>query len=268
MEASTPTPSPEEEALLEVVAAQLAVEGVVLGEWLYEPAPLTVDFVFEDATPEPVVIELTSLVDPTEMAGTNAMVRYLTDPLNELAREQGWGSWLLHVDMPAPYKPLARLVTELIRGGHEIRDGGYSSDELQRARDDGTLDELLAKQRVSAEAGIIFLIRIPDDGDAVGVGGQSVGMRSIDGFTIPLLNTVYGKESQLAAARPRRTHLAINVVRWDFSRDANETLPPPLPEAIDRLWVLHRWANKRDLPNLWWVERGAPEWAKARVELP
>ena len=259
-------PTPAEQALLAIVAGQLAMEGGSLGEPLYEPSPLTVDFVFDDAQPAPLAIELTRLVNPEEMAGGDAMVRHLTDPLNTLAQEEGWGKWLLHVVTPAPYKPLARLAAELIRDDFEIPQGGYTSADLRQAEDDGILDDFVARHRAASDAGIFFLIRTSGDGDAVGVGGQSASMRPMTGFTLPLLNTVYAKEPQLAAARPRQTHLAVEVLRWDYSREANDTMPPPLPEAIDRLWLLHRWADKRGLPNLWWADNHTSQWCRTHAE--
>ena len=165
------------------------------------------------------------------------------------------------------YKMLARFVAELIRDGFEIREDGYTSDDLRLAQESGVLDDFVARYRAAVEVGILFLIRATGDADAVSVGGQSAGMRPIAGFSVPLLNTVYRKEPQLAAARPRQTHLAVEVLRWDYSREARDTLPPPLPVAIDRIWVLHRWAGKRDLPNLWWADRHGSQWNRVHVDI-
>ena len=49
-------------------------------------------------------------------------------------------------------------------------------------------------------------------------------------------------------------HLVVVVHRWDLSRDPHDTPPPNLPESIDRLLVLHCWAQQRGAPNLWWAD--------------
>ena len=262
-----PTPRPDELAVLEVVALQLTNQGKQLGNWEYEPNPPTVDFVYEDAQPEPLAIELTMLVEPKEAAGFKAMMKHLADPLNEMAEREEWGSWHLSVASPGYYKDLAPVVVELIQQGFEVKPDGYSSERLRQEEERGTLDEFLTTYRAAKEAGILFLFRSPGRGNSVSVGSMTT-TNVITGFSAALQQTVFGKAKQLRQARPRQTHLVIDVVQWDFSGDVAETGPPSLPASIDRVWVLHRWAHRPELPNLWWVDRSGNRWATATVEPP
>ena len=153
-----PEPSPSELALVKLITDQLTSEGFNLGAWQYEPPPLTVDFVFDDASPVPIAIELTTLVISEEMAGGRAMLKHLTDPLNELAQAEHWGSWVLDVAIPASYSALAPKVATLVRQGFEIEPDGYTSADLHREEARGTLDEFMTTYREAKEAGIHFLM--------------------------------------------------------------------------------------------------------------
>jgi hypothetical protein len=254
-------------AILAVVTRQLELQGVRLGDYVHEPEPITVDFVFGQARPRPMAIEVTRLVSQVELAGSSAMDRHLTDRLNGLARAEGLGHWQIHVDIGADQKVIADVASDCMRQGIEIPPGGYTSDELLAAEPVERAD-LVARHRSAHDAGILFLHRLDGDENKVAVGGQSSGVKPILGFGRALQQTIDAKSAQLEAARPMETHLAVDVWRWDFAGEPDETLPPQLPAAIDQVWILHRWAGIRSQPNLWWARRDAFGWEYARVVFP
>lgn len=250
--------------MLELIAGRLELEGVELGDYEHEPDGLTIDFVFPDAVPVPLAIEVTRLVSPVEFAGSDAMIRWLSDPLNDLTENEALGEWLLHVEIEADHREIQRLVLEYMRAGFQIRSDGYTSDDLL-ALDPPDREELVSRYRTAADTGILFLHRREGMDHRISVGGQSSGVRPIVGFTDALRQTIEAKVPQLAQARHLQTHLAVEVLRWEFSSDPTQTAPPSIPSEIDCLWVLHRWDRGSMWPNLWWADLGSTEWATDRV---
>ena len=168
-------------------------------------------------------------------------MRHLVDPLNARAEAEHWGSWVLNVVFPTHYRTLEAIVADFIERGVEIPED-YSSDDLLFQQEEGTLDGYMADRRRAEEFGILFLIRGTADDDNVSVSGAT-GMRPLTGFLEPLGDAIERKAAQLLAARPRRTHLIVYVDRGGDSRDMDVTPVPFLPDAIDRVWVLHRRAT-------------------------
>lgn len=95
--------------------------------------------------------------------------------------------------------------------------------------------------------------------DTVRVLLAGAGFR-IEGFTTALQSIVNRKASTLGETRPRQTHLAVLVTRWDFSDAPEATSPPMLPEEIDVLWVVHPDRGGEPV-RLWRLERGAERWS-------
>ena len=272
------TPEAGELDVLNAVAGVLASEGVRLNAHQYEPPPLTVDFVFDEAEPAPLAIEITRLLNPSEAEGDDALMKHLVEPLGALASEEQWGCWAVAVSLVADMRELRAAVTALIREGNEIRPGNYISEDLLTAEMAGELHSFLASHCRLVGLGLVEVSRCIDpelrDSEAVqrslatrvehevkvlGVGGA----RPITGVTASLYECFLDNSGKLAAARPRQTHLAVEILRWDAARSPNDTPVPPLPTSVDRIWVLHRWAHHRDEPDIWWATADALEWETA-----
>lgn len=275
----------ELDALAEV-ASQLQSQGVELGDYEYEPEPLTIDFVFRDAQPRPVAIEITGVIDGSEMSGADAAVAHVKKPLNILARNESWGCWVLALNVSARMKPVKHVVAELIRNGTEIRPGDYTVEDLAVADLAGKLDNFLARHRDLVKLGVIELSRCIDPHDVVARHPELAklpsvqielaeyprdevkvipiaGVRTISGVVGDLVEALFNNADKLRAAVDFERHLVVEVVKWYASRDPRDTPVPPLPPEIDRLWVLHRRAEARGWPHVWWVDRHQSEWSIA-----
>lgn len=240
-----------------------AVEGTVGGAWgqrtvrdARDASGLRVDLTYDDAR---VALELTSLNDSEWSAASSEVVK-LETRLTERARRDGWGGWVLGIAMPARLRELETEVARLMETGDEF-EPSYSSDALL-AMVPEAVEAFLDRHRSLRRLGLSML-RKRASHDTVQVLLAGAGFR-IEGFSSDLQDIVDRKASTLREARPYQTHLAVLVVRWDFSDASEETRPPVLPADIDVLWVVHP-ARGEEPVRLWRLDRGAQRWCTQSV---
>lgn len=213
---------------------------------------LRVDLTYEDAG---VALELTSLTDEKMTAASSEVVK-LEARLTDRARREGWGGWLLGISMPSRIRDIEVAVTELMAGGEEF-EPSYSSDALLEMAPTAAR-AFVRKHRVLHGLGL-SMVRRWSDHDNVRVILSGGGFQ-ITGFTEMLQQIVNRKAAVLEEARPRETHLAVLVARWDVSDFAAETRPPRLPYEIDTLWVVHPKRGAKPT-RLWRLHRGEERWS-------
>lgn len=129
----------------------------------------------------------------------------------------------------------------------------YSSADLLASNDP---QSFIRRHRQWAAFGLVSVERSEVAG--VRVAGVASG-RGIDGFTDLLDVEIAANADKLMEARNRETHLAVEVHRFDCSTFVERTHEPNLPESIDVLWVIFRWAHANDRLPLWRLRRGG-EW--------
>jgi hypothetical protein len=243
------------------------VEAILRAEFDIDPGPrarrdavvggLRVDFVYEEALPTPMALEVSSLTDSLDAAGTAEAFK-MEDRLTRRAMLEGWGTWVVSVSSAARMRDLEPEIEGLIRTGRPIRPGDYNSADLLQ-QPESEVRRIVELHRRLERLGLVNLEPLErEGGDFVAImslGGAGV----ITGFEEGLRAVIRENAQKLGEARPRRTHLAIDVARFDASRYPHQTPPGRLPPEIDMVWVVHRY-GPRTLPNVWSLARGEVEW--------
>jgi hypothetical protein len=106
----------------------------------------------------------------------------------------------------------------------------YDVDDLLDAEAAGELKDFFDQHRGLHRLGLSILKRWAGDSVRLSVAGSGF---QILGFTSLLEGAIAQNAAKLGEARPRETHLAVLVFRWDLSDDPTETPPPTLPEEVD-----------------------------------
>jgi hypothetical protein len=214
---------------------------------------LRVDVTFEDCG---IALELTSLQDSVWLAA-NSAARKLERQLTTFARDRSLQGWVVAVSSTARLMDIAAAAMPLMESGTEIRPMRYSSRDLADAEANGELDEFLERHRDLHGLGLSLLQRRPDS-DSVFFMVAGAGFQIL-GFTHLLAEALAVNAVKLREARPRETHLAVLVGRWDLSNAPSETAPPAFPDDVDVLWIVH---PVRGNPEalVWLAHRGDDNW--------
>ncbi|MCH8983823.1 MAG: hypothetical protein IH943_06920 [Acidobacteria bacterium] len=201
---------------------------------------LRVDFVYEEAQPQPLALEVTSLPTGWLFAAHSAGEKW-TSKLDEIAKSERLGLWRIHYSAETDIKQLVDVVADVLRqpNADEYRD---------------------PENRFS-------LSRTQSDTHGVAYLGVMGGVTGIGGFSADLLNTALDNAVKLSEARPRQTHLIVRVA-LNRSRDQTLTLVPPNPEQlpqlahIDWIWVVFNTDSQGmgDRPWAWWARPGNNVW--------
>ena len=140
----------------------------------------------------------------------------------------------------------------------------YRSGDLSDAEANGELDEFIERHRHLHRLGLSLLQRRPES-DSVFIMVVGAGFEIL-GFTDLLAQVVADNAVKLGEARPRETHLAVLVGRWDLSNEASETAPPALPDDVDVLWIVHSVRGKPEA-LVWLANRGDEHWGQFRSDV-
>jgi hypothetical protein len=230
---------------------------------------LTVDFTYDDQAPG-LALEVTGLYRGEDLAAQRPADE-LAERLSSLSESEGLGCWLVTVRTEAQikdlYDPVVQIMRELASSSRlsSVRPGWYTSQDLVRSRAAwGRHGPAKFKKahEIARALGIVEVTKVEDAGSVVGVLPITDAVR-IEGFADLLDQAIADNAAKLGRARPRQTHLAVLVNRFDASRFPTETPIPRLFEEVDVLWVIHRWHNHLQLPKVWWATRGSMEWSLA-----
>lgn len=215
---------------------------------------LSVDFTYDERRiGTPAALEVTTLRDQ-RLTEAFAALPALEDRLNAIVLEENLGGWIAHVHGDARLRDVEQVLLRLVRAGTAIRPGDYTSADLMAADDP---QGLTAQHEQLRAEGVVALDRWSAPGFRLALGSHG---RGIDGFRDLLEAEIHANEGKLAKCRPRETHLAIDVFRFDASTTPSETSPPALPEPVDHLWVLFRWEGAVEQRQVWHLQRGEAVW--------
>jgi hypothetical protein len=246
----------EDEAAEYVADALEHYESRILGPRTRQDATigLRVDFTFDQAD-APIAMEITALVEP-EARALNAELLKLEAELREIVAAEGLGGWLLGIWVGTDVRRLRPPLVEFLRSQRERR-GIALFDEAQ-APDDLSPGDLALLTRL-IDLGMFSAMRndsehglsiVPPVGDVAGE----------HGFGTLLRHAVADNSSKLEEARPRETHLVVWVARSGVSADPALTPPPPLPDAIDVLWVMLDYYTAKHTYHLWRTSHNDRRW--------
>jgi hypothetical protein len=219
---------------------------------------LRVDYVYPDAQPRPLALEVTAIVAPEDESGSRAAIA-LGGRLTETAEAEGLGAWLVAVQMDRDMRRLGPEILKVIRdaqpirerllgSGGSIRPGVYSSDDLLRLPRDRWSSFIAEHERLK-ELGLDDVTPVHADRENfIGVLPMRSGI--VRGFDDELQERVNAKASVLGQAPYLQRHLAVLIYRWDVSGNPESMPVPQLPPTIDVLWVVHRWSHERGRPEV------------------
>lgn len=144
--------------------------------------------------------------------------------------------------------------------GSFYRPGSYTSDDLLRCGSDLNRQVFKREHERLRRLGLIelcFVGRLQNRVEFLTQGEAFVVAHSVE----PLLAVVEANRIKLGEARPRKTHLLVEIRRPDFSVDLAGAPVPKLPPEIDFLWVLFSWHRDRNgSPYLWSTTGSSGEW--------
>ena len=204
-----------------LVESVLGSEGVVLGRREYEPGDLTIDFVYPQASPRPIALEITTHRFGHLAEGTKAM-RALEHSLNTWAAERDVGCWFITVDPSAQHGRLKPVIKGLILRGIEIRPGEYTAEDVRREEAAGTYGEFLEQHRCLSRLGIVEVQRISNRERRIEILGLS-GASPLIGFTSAL-------EEILAANRHQLDSITVRILEKNLS-----VIDDAIGESLDAL---------------------------------
>ena len=202
---------------------------------------LRVDFVYENASASPIALEATGM-PLGELQAPSSDEAHWSQAIDEAAKREQLGSWIVHFSTAADIESLQRAAIESLR----TRTGDAYYDSEGRFT--------LLRNKAGTEDGVQFF-------------GSTQADR-VTGFSRELLVIVVANAVKLKAARPRATHLMVLVGR-NRSRDPSLTLVPPSSEsvppmaAVDYVWVTfhtRREGLEGNQPWIWWAHPGDSRW--------
>lgn len=248
----------------------MPAEGITPGERVCYDArkgPIRVDWVYPDARPRPLALEVTAIVASEDEAGSRESVR-LSERLTEAAEAEGLGSLVVAVQIDRDFRLLQREILDIIRKkqsereqmlaeGTSIRPGYFT--DLGKVPTD-RLGAYIAEQERLKELGLNSVTPIAwKRENYIGVlPGRADVVR---GFDEELRERLDAKADVFGEVGDLQRHLAVILLRRDVSGDPDSMAVPELPPTIDILWVVHRWTYGRDRPEIWVARRGSSSWS-------
>jgi hypothetical protein len=233
-----------------------------------QPGRRHVDWVYPDAHPRPLALEVTSIVAPADIKGSHAALA-LEARLTEAAKSEELGAWIVNVRNDADLRRLEREIVKVLHDAQPnrerllatdgyIRPGWYTDRDLLRLRRSQWAGYIAEHERLKG-IGLIELKPIRAGGEhIVFVMASRTGL--VGSFTDELGRAVGAKAKTLARDQDLERHLGVLVERWDVSNEPAQTPVPEIPAEIDILWVVHRWKRGLDWQPVWVTRRGEAEW--------
>ena len=233
-----------------------------------QPGQHRVDWVYPDAGPMPIALEVTSLVAAVDKKGTAAAAT-LSRSLSIRAEAEELGGWIVAVNAERDLRSLEREIAKILQDATKsrerlletegfIRPGIYTDADLMRLPRSEWGSFIAEHERVR-ELGIVelkptrgirdhFVWVLPTQGGPVGP------------FSDELHGALEAKRETLGLEQDLERHLGVWVDRWDVSNEPAHTPAPELPPEIDVLWVVHRWRESFDEAPVWVVRRRERSW--------
>lgn len=260
----------------------MVAEGTVLGERQCHDAQsrkhFRVDFIYPNAKPRPVALEISSITAGGDKAGpkiTDAMMRRLS----EVAREEELGGWIVVVNTEKNLKELEPEIlailrdrearVELLRTGKEIWLGHYTADDLLALGRESKQRAFMALHERLRSMGLVSIKPVEGEAELLVAVLPVTSVREVVGFG-PFLDAVVEDNAKKLGetGSEYEHHLGVIVDRFDASDFPHLTAPPELPADVDVLWVVHRWRHGSDSRFAWRLARGDREWSVHEIGEP
>jgi hypothetical protein len=229
---------------------------------------LRVDFVYPDARPRPLALEVTGIVASQDESGAREAQR-LSDRLTRVAEAEGLGGWVVSVEIDSDFRRVEPEILKVLRdaqpirerllaSGGSIRPGYYTSNDLARLPR-AQLASFIAEHDRLRKLGLndVTPMRMSHENYIIVLPGRGAVIREFD---VDLRERVNAKAEVLGDVGDLQRHLAVLVHRWDVSGDVDSMPVPELPPTIDILWVVHRWQHHRERPEIWVTRRWKSAW--------
>jgi hypothetical protein len=236
-----------------------------------QPGRLRVDFVYPEAQPRPIALEVTAIVAGEDEAGARS-ADDLSQRLTRIAEDERLGAWLVTVRTDSSrLRTLEPEIVKVLRDAQPIREklldsdgqirpGQYTSDDLLALPNDRARGAFAAEHKRLKAMGLEELKPVRARSEHV-VGVLPVtGWREIGSFAEDLQYAVDDNARKLGEAAHLEHHLAVLVDRFDASAYVELTDVPTFPPEIDVLWVVHRWKHGEEWHAVWVARPGGAEW--------
>jgi hypothetical protein len=263
-----------EPLVAERVQAVMPNEGIIPG--LREchdaqPGRFRVDFVYPDAVPRAIALEVTMLTLGEHRAGVRT-ADALTGRLSKIAEREGLGAWLVTVrtigtNLRALETEIIKVLRDaqpvrekLLREDGQIRPGHYTSDELLALPNDEARRRFAAEHKHLKEMGLEEVKPVVAGREHVVGVLPLTGWFDIGPFTDELQEAVNDNAEKLGEPQGLEHHLAVLVDRFDASTYPELTALPFFPEELDVLWVVHRWRHGETWRAVWVARAGDDSW--------
>lgn len=235
-----------------------------------QPGRRHVDYVYPDARPRPLALEVTSIVAEVELKAEGASST-LGGGLTEIAEAEHLGAWLVNIDAEHRFRDMEPEIAKIIRDAQVnrerllredgfIRPGWYTFHDLQRLPT-REWDPFMAEHERLKQLGIIEVKPIRatrENGVMIMVSRSAEGFGS---FREELDGAMARKIGTLRREHDLERHLGVYLRRWDRSSEPEDTPVPEIAYEIDVLWVVHAWRREAfDYPPLWVARRGETAW--------
>lgn len=237
-----------------------------------------VDFVYPNAKPRPIALEISSVTAGGDKAGpkvTDGMMKRLS----EIAHNEDLGAWLVVVNTEMNLKELEPEILnilrdraareELLRTGKEIWLGHYTADDLLALGRESKQQEFMALHERLRSMGLVSIKPVEGEAEFLIAVLPVTSVREVVGFG-PFLDAVVEDNAKKLGetGSEYEHHLGVIVDRFDASDFPHLTPPPELPADVDVLWVVHRWRHGSDTRFAWRLARGDKEWSVYEIGEP
>lgn len=231
---------------------------------------LRVDFVYPEASPQPIALEITGIWDGKHRGGVRRADR-ATVNLSEIAEREQLGAWLAAVRTDENLRDLQPEILNVIRtarpnrermlrNDEQIRPGQYTANDLARLPSRKAERRFMEAHDRLKQMGLVEVKPIHGRREHVIAILPMTSVRDVVGFGDDLENAIEDNARKLGEADRYEHHLAVYVERFNASRSSDLTPPPHLPDEIDVLWVVHQWRDHDERYPTWVVSRGDTEW--------
>jgi hypothetical protein len=246
-------PCEQEAPIADQVEAVMKAEGLHPGPREChdaQPGREQVDFIYPEARPMPIALEVTSIPDDDYLAGVRASIQR-QEKLSRIAEQEQLGSWLVTVVAVKNLKAIEDDILKLIRRGYPIRPGQYTHRDLMGFDTDRGRRDFIDMHRRLKDKGLVEVERWPSRRQNVVGLLLLTGARTIGGFSHPLKVAIDDNAEKLGNVRDHEHHLAVLVGRFDASTHPELTPVPALPIEIEVLWIVTRYWSDGAPTGVW-----------------
>lgn len=224
---------------------------------------LTVDFTYDDPIRR-AALEITTIQDSDFLSSGDA-AEDLAGRLNTVAQREGLVPFAFTIKSEARIRNLDAPLLDLMRAGRAIRIQDYTSDDLMREEQQGTLGEFVGLHRRLEALGVVEAEPAPTGaGVAIYTWGSNTHFRPLSNLEEVIADNL----QKLVDVGPEyERHLVVYVAAFGISQYTNITPLPSIPAELDQLWVFHDSRNGSNAIVPWSAGPAQHEWVVHQLVL-